>query len=412
MELRTMSGQSSKITETTTLHRELAVLLVTILSASAGCSSHVHKTFDVSQLPEIELKVGVVEVTPTTGVWESPALSPNGRRLVVQNEVYTDPVLPYEVCNICLFQRDNRGEWRPLPDIACGHYRKWGGMMVLPVQPSFDHTGSGVIITQITFDSLLSIPMLHTVHSWVERRFIETPDVERLVECRDWGLNKTELLQHARLSPDGRWLAFYTREHQNDKGIYLLDTKTGKKRRLSCELDKHPTWSADGSRIYFHTQYGGRRRRFEIESDDVERSVIGYFQLHMQDGELIAYERISMDDLNNEYIYNKHPVEVPGTSLLFFHGQEKPGGKKRLMVRLNEPKSQVFVVKPFLNGCKLKAAKHPCASRQQKDLVFVAKQSGETDYCHLVSLTLDALNKVEQAVVESGRGLSSHGVKQ
>jgi WD40-like Beta Propeller Repeat len=375
------------------MRRVFASLAMVSVFALCGCAAHVGSGFKPVKLPVI--KVGeVVELLPGVGIVSGPALSPDGDRLVVLVEKYRDPVVPYEIGSLMVAEKSAGGVWGE-PAIALeGVYRPVLGTMATPVQGSFDETGTQLVLTQIHFFSGLRIPWIPTIRSWVERIPWRGGKAERLVERHDWGLNPRELIQHARISPDGRWLVFYTREYAETQGVYLLDRKTGLHYRLGTEMDKHPTWSPDGTRIYFHTVRGGRRRRFDLFPDGVERSVIGFFDLRFEGDRLVSWDRRLMDEFGDRYIYQKHPAEVPGTGLLFFHGQLKPEGKKRLMVRLAEVGSQVYVIKAKWRGRSLKEAKHPCTSFRGRDVVFVGKERGDDRYRLVLSLSDEALDAI------------------
>ncbi len=370
------------------------------ISFLAGC---VNKQAAVLRYPEyekIKLVEGISEIAPGFGIWESPALSPDGSRVAGQVELYKDPVLPYEVCSIAAADRDGAGKWRSARIVREGVYKKYAGRMELPVQPSFDAAGDKLVITQITVESLLSMPALCSMRSWVNTVPWDGGEGEVLLTHDQWGLQATELLQHPRYSPDGRYMAFYTQLHKKDQGIYILDTQTGKHYRLSDLHDKHPTWSPDGTRLYFHNVKGAGRHRFDPFACGIEQSVIGYFELHVNNDGIIGWQRRLMDEPDGYYRYHKHPVEVPGTNLLFFHGGTKPDGKKKLMVRLNEPGSQVFVLKLKDQGKSIKEAKHPASSFQKTDMVFVAKEKGEKKYFHLLEISEREIRKLEKQLIQ------------
>ncbi len=384
--------------------RERLVMALTLLPVLAGCAHAGAPAFVHPDVPVIDLPDGAVEILPGTGVLDSPVLSPDGKRLAVQVEIYRDPALPYEVYSIAVAEQDASGKWQKAEIIQNGVYKKFLGRMEMPIQPSFDETGERIVLTQIRFDSGLSIPWAHTMRSWVERIPWKGGPAERLIEHGDWGMQPTELLQHARVSPDGRWLTFYTRVHEPTQGVHLLDLRTGAHHRLSTTHDKHPTWSPDGRRIYFHTAVGGKRHRFDLFASGEERAVLGFFELKIENDKLVGWERRLYDELGDRFIYHKHPSEVAGTGLLFFHGRLEPDGNMKLMVRSTEPGSAPFVVRPKWQSKNLKAAKHPCSSFKQADLIFIAKPKKEKKYRLLMSLTPDALKKVGKMVRGASTG--------
>ncbi len=387
------------------LVRRTGVLFVlTVTGFVAGCRTEQAVTFILPKYQSIKLNTGLERLIPDIGPIEAPTFSHDASRVALEVEDYRDPWLPYEIHSIAVSRKDEAGHWAVPTTVFSGRYKPFWGRMHTAVQPSFDADGQHLFITHVSFDSGLGIPWVNTLRSTIERiPLTDSPGLE-LVDHADWGHEPNELLQHARVSPDGRWLTFYTKEHERDQGVYLLDLKTKAKFRLSHTLDKHPTWSPDGRRIYFHHVEGGRRGRLKSASHGVERSVLGFFEMDFVDGRLVNWRRRLMDPMNDgEYIYHKHVTEVPGTSLLIFHGQLKPTGRKRLMVRTIEPRSQVFVLKPRWQGHKLAAAKHPCSSFEEKDVAFVARAKGEKTYRLLLDLTPTAIEEIGQAVFARGK---------
>lgn len=369
-------------------------------AALPGCAAPRAAELQPLNPPVIELVNGTYEVLPGAGVFDSPVLSPAGDRLAVQIEIYRDPALPYEVYSLGVAQREADDRWGPVEIVQEGVYRPVCGRMSMPIQPSFDPTAEYLLVTQVRFDSILRIPLFPTLRSWVEKIPWRGGPAERIIDGKDWDLPKTELIQHARYSPDGRFLTFYTRVHTARQGVYLLDLKTGEKVRLGSDHDKHPTWSPDGRRIYFHCQTGGKRHRFDFSGGGQEQSVIGYYELLIgAEGQVNAWRRRLMDEPGGgRYLYQKHPVEVAGTGLLFCHGELRPDGKKRILVRRAEPGSQIYVLDPTWSGGELKEMKHPCASFERRDLMFIAKPKGGDAYNLLLALNEAALERIEQVV--------------
>ncbi len=368
------------------------------VTLSAGCAETQQAGFRFPELPEIEIKDGVEEVSPVPSAVDTPALSADGRRLAVQMEIYRDPVLPYEIHSVGVAEKQADGTWGPIEIVSPGYHPVYVGHTVNPIQPVFDETGDQLLLTHIEFDSVLSIPLLPSLRSWIEEIPWRGGLGTRVVEYQDWGLDSTEILQHPRVSPDGRWLTFYTRVNPEDEGVYLLDRVTGRHYHVSDEHDKHPTWGPDGRRIYFHLVSGGKRHRFDFFASGIERAALGYIELRVLPNQPLRWRRRLFDDINGAFVYHKHPAEVPGTGLLFFHGRETPDGKTKLMVRAAEPGSRVYVLDPRWRGEKLKEAKHPAASFETRDLVFIAKPKGGDRYDLLLHLTEEAIARIHDAV--------------
>lgn len=192
----------------------------------------------------------------------------------------------------------------------------------------------------------------------------------------DFGLKKPEMLKHARISADGRLLTFYTHGYEDQKGIYLYNFETKQTVHLGLSDEKHPTFTPDGSKILFHQQSGGNS--FNQNGSEVEKSVIGYYDLNQLDTAGIP-RRVMMDSQPNQhsYIYHKHPAVYPGTDLLFFHAQKNPEGGKKIYVRRLSPDSQIYRLSDIFSGEKeLKTLKHANSSINPTGLYFVGREEG------------------------------------
>lgn len=178
-----------------------------------------------------------------------------------------------------------------------------------------------------------------------------------------------EFIKHPRISPDNNWLTYYTMGNFGKKGIYLLNLKTNKSFFLGERSEKHPTWSPDGTKILFHFQKSDRKK------GGLEQSYLGYYKVRL-DNNKVSATRVMLDDPNKEgYAYHKHPAVYPGTDLVFFHGQTKPEGKKKIFVRKLAKDSQIYEVKMKTDGVKIKKAKHPSTALvSDSGVYFVGKR--------------------------------------
>ncbi|MFZ3229512.1 MAG: hypothetical protein WA160_04855 [Pseudobdellovibrio sp.] len=190
----------------------------------------------------------------------------------------------------------------------------------------------------------------------------------------DFGLVKPEMLKHARVSPNGKWLAFYTHGYEDQRGIYVYNFETKKTIHLGLTNDKHPTWSPDGSKILFHEQDGGNA--FGSNSVD-ERSLIGYYDLDVRNNNELVAVRNLMDTNNETFYYFKHPSMYPGTDLVFFHGLQKKDGSKKLFVRRIGVDTKIFKISDLLNEeVEIKGTKHGNSSISASGLFFVGRKKG------------------------------------
>src|SRR5690606_38226332 len=132
--------------------------------------------------------------------------------------------------------------------------------------------------------------------------------------------------------------------------------------------DKHPTWSPDGSKILFHYQ-------IDATKDQPEMAYLGYFDVSLSEsGDLIESKRIMLDEPKEVgFRYQKHPAILPGTNLVFFHGEENAGDKKDIFVRSLSPNSKAFKIKMEIEDVKISKAKHPASGAFDDSIYFIGK---------------------------------------
>lgn len=111
----------------------------------------------------------------------------------------------------------------------------------------------------------------------------------------DEGPVRAQQIRYARLSPDGRRLAFTALEH-----VYVMDYPKGTPRRVStlAAAEHHPTWSPDGKHLAYVTwsdEEGGHVYRVAIAGGEPERltRVASFYSdpAYAPDGERIAVVR-------------------------------------------------------------------------------------------------------------------------
>ncbi len=194
--------------------------------------------------------------------------------------------------------------------------------------------------------------------------------VEKKLCPKDFGL-KNELLAHARISPDLNWITFYIKGAKNPAGIYLYNLNTEKVFFLGENNDKHPTFSSDGKKIIFHFQKGGNVK----DAEETEEAFIGWYDLEIDGNNLISAKRNLIDspDKAKSYTYQKHPVLIPNTSFVIYHGQESAEGSKKLYVRKLEADSKVEEIQLKIGDCKVKSTKHPAIGFNDQTLYFIGK---------------------------------------
>lgn len=192
---------------------------------------------------------------------------------------------------------------------------------------------------------------------------------------QDMGLKKPEMLKHARVSADGKWMTFYTHGIDDQRGVYVYNFETKRTQHLGLFDDKHPTWTPDGTKILFHQQQGGNA---SVDYGGEEKSLLGYYDLKADAHGNLTFTRQLMDSQRNLFHYHKHPSVYPGTDLVFFHGVLEPLGSKKLFVRKLGVDTKIFKISDIMiKDLELKGTKHANSSLAANGLFFVAREKGK-----------------------------------
>jgi hypothetical protein len=214
--------------------------------------------------------------------------------------------------------------------------------------------------------------------------------VKRLTyDAKDFGLPKGTFLEHPRVSPDGRFLTFYTQSAANVQGIYVYNLEKKTTTYMGNFLDKHPTWSADGKRIFFHEQG-------QLAGTKEEIARIGYYDLDFVGDEVKLGKRNLLWNhehaLGSDYIYQKHPAYHPGLDVVFFHARNGLDGKKSIgAISMAHPERPPVFLELSIDGEKVTHAEHVDVSdRVDSPLYFVARMKGEK-VSRLMKISIDGL---------------------
>ena len=375
--------------------------LLAILGVSAATFSWVDYSrsneFQLS-LPEtspsvITLNEEAEKILSPGKIVEAPSLSPNGEKLVFITKIYEDDLLDFELHSVWLAKPASEGDWLTVP-IAEGR-RTFLGEMASYFNPSFDAQGENVITGSARFWNILGIPILPTLRISLEIYSPSKGQSHRLLAPSELGMPK-EVILHPKISPDGKWLAFYTRKRIKSRGIYLMHLKSRKLYHISREDDKHPTWSPEGRRLLFHHQRGGQALD-PVPNGFPEQAYLGYFDLTFNGEDGVSWRRVLMDPITDTYTYRKHPAKPPKTDLVFFHAKLSPNGKHMLMVRRLGNNTPVYIVAPTVEGQSIIEAKHPAAAVYPQELVFLGKTLGKKFYS-FYRLTPVALKNIQEQV--------------
>jgi hypothetical protein len=273
--------------------------------------------------------------------------------------------------------------------------------MSLHARCTFDYKDN-LILSELAFRPGAIIRSLFSIFSSGELEplgytssFVHTDKwgkVKRRVTALELGHKKsTVYIKHPKISPNSKWVAYYTHENDQEMGIYLVHIETGKVHKITNLYDKHPMWSPDGSRILFHHQR---------KVDGIEMSYLGYYDLEKLDKDEVLAKRTMIDNTNKVgYSYHKHPVQYPKSNIIYFHGQIKPDGKKYLFARKLEKNSKIYKVKMKYNETKFKNSKHPHTSKVNDGLFFVGKTKKDKRY-NIYKLDYDGTNFINLKILK------------
>lgn len=232
--------------------------------------------------------------------------------------------------------------------------------------------------------------------AFYERQDDKYYPVKKFKMKKDFGLGNN-IINHPKVSPDGRWLTFYTRG-LDKRGIYLYNFETEEVHHISTREDgqghddKHPTWTADGKKILFHYQTGGNS---SVNTDQDEQSYLGYYAIETKGNQLVSSTRVMIDDLSSpKFTYHKHAGNFVDTDYIVFHGKKKIDGSSKIYIRKMEKNSNIYEIElKNAAGEKFKKLKHPTLSMKAKNMVFLARTELEEDYT-LYNMSADDVKKI------------------
>ena len=180
------------------------------------------------------------------------------------------------------------------------------------------------------------------------------------------------------------------------QGIYVYNRETRQTFYLGNHADKHPTWSADGKRIFFHEQ--GLMGKTEIAR-------VGFYDLQFNGNEVTVGNRAFFtnpgQELGSSYVYQKHPAYHSGLGLVLAHvriGEECASGgeacKKVIAAfSMDHPERPPLILKMKYNGQKVRHAEHVDVSDQANSpIYFVGRVDGEKED-RLLTLDFATLQK-------------------
>ena len=107
-------------------------------------------------------------------------------------------------------------------------------------------------------------------------------------------------------SPDGKWIAYYHEDHENDTsyatGLYIIDTSGSNRRLLVTGYATTPDWSPDGRLLTFSN--GGTVFVMKSNGDSIRALFGGRFQRWSPDGQSIVYTRPGTQDTVGIWVFD------------------------------------------------------------------------------------------------------------
>lgn len=313
-----------------------------------------------TELPELVIKKPVKLLHADKFPMEAPRLSPKGD--VVAFGTAQEHWLPEWFRKLIGLPADQKPETlRVFVKAADGSgepQKVAGRTFKNAVQPTFTRDGEALIFAEQKHLPIGSGERLQEMR--LRKANLKTGAVETIY-------NGHPTLIHPQVSPDGKHIVAYSRTPGHE-GIYLLDAADPKKApfRLTNMDDKHPIFTADGKKIVFHNQTGGKLLPGQEEG---EKAFIGVLDLT----DPKAPKRKMLDAIGSE-TYHKHPTVIPNTDLVIYHAKDN-GAKPHLEIvdSATGQRAKIKLEGTSPSGAPLKDWKHPSVSDDGKQLLILGR---------------------------------------
>jgi hypothetical protein len=199
----------------------------------------------------LEVRRGLFDVTGSGVPTDRPELSAFGDELVYTVE--EGPPDPVFILSIYQARKLGSNSWESPWLLREGRAGYDDGMLVSWYFPAFTPWDDTIISGKGTLhrktDGTVDFLTLDTRFLTLDE---EGREKDTLVTTAQLGLPFGEIPQGARVSPDGRWLAFFALSTPDVQGIYLYELEHGALHRLTMYADRDPVWSVDGRTLFFH----------------------------------------------------------------------------------------------------------------------------------------------------------------
>ena len=183
-----------------------------------------------------------VRVTSDPAIDWSPAWSPDGRYLYLSSN-----------------RSGGYNLWRVAIDEASG--RVLGEPVAVPIprqrvgQLSVSADGASIAMASFATESGIEALRFDSARGTVGTRRRVT--------------DSSETSSSPSVSPDGRWVAFYTQLQNGQEDLWVVNRDGTGLRQLTNDAahDRRPLWSADGTRLLFYSDRSGRYQVWTIAAD-------------------------------------------------------------------------------------------------------------------------------------------------
>jgi hypothetical protein len=340
-----------------------------------------------------------IHVIPMNGkALESPVVSADGKKIIVIGNKLAEKFPPTEMFVKDLTSTDlGASVKKPLLNIF--------------IKGSFTPTGEIVAceLEHRPFAVLKSAWDFFKTHEWEPKgyhsviSFYKNGIKTRALDAAEFGLPKTTFLEHPRVAEDGKWLSFYTQSDKNTQGIYIYNQETRKTFYMGNFPDKHPTWSPDGKRIFFHEQG-------KLNGSKEEIARVGYYDINFDQDQASLGKRVILGDaskqLGTDYVYQKHPAYHQGLNMVFFHARDGLNGKKSIAaMSLDYPDHAPIFMKLKQDGEKISHAQHADVSNQADSPLYFVGRTDKEKKSKLIQVDFEALKQLQKQF-QSNAGVS------
>lgn len=329
------------------------------------------------QAGEVVIRKGLIDVSGADLPTDRPELSANGNRLVYTVEEGLDP---FFILSVYSADRAGPRAWQSPWLLREGRDGYDDGAFVSWFFPAFSGRSENLVVGVGT---LTRLPDGTVDFSTLASRFVTFSPTQTtettLVTSAELAFPFGEIPQGARVSPDGRWLAFFASSTTAVHGIYLYDLTRRALHRLSASSDRDPVWTQDGRTLYFH-ELGAASR-------------LGRLQLTFSGNTPVATRSLLEPAAA---VAQEHPAPVAGSDVLLEHVQPA-SGEPYLAARRTCPSFKPVRLRMPTPTGEVLSSKRAATALSGKGATFMGKLAGDAHY-RIYTMQPRALERVRNLV--------------